>query len=220
LVKRLVRPALRLAVKTLPTLRQKIAPLRRNIHIAMSPEEIENSVIESLRLLQTDYIDVLALHEPSIAMCKDPATLDRLESLVKKGYVRCLSIAGSLESIIAGSEASSLFQFAQFQDNPFLEATDQLCHHPATRNHFLITHSVFGSGALRQFGALMQTSRYSDSTENSADLLFDYALAKNPNGIVLSSMFSRKHSDTNCAHAAAPINPNAIGRVQSVLAVK
>jgi aryl-alcohol dehydrogenase-like predicted oxidoreductase len=216
--KRVIRPAMRLAIKAFPRLRQTVAPLRQNMHITMPPEAIENSVIESLRLLRTDYIDVLALHEPTVAMCEDPAILNMLQSLVKKGYVRALSIAGGLDAIVAGSTASQLFSFAQFQDNPFLQAAAQLRQHPATQHHFMITHSVFGSGALQRFTERVKTANDSARIDSPSDLLFDYALAQNQNGIVLSSMFSQKHSEANCAQAAAPVNPDAIARVQNILA--
>ncbi len=215
--KRMVRPAMRLALKAVPNLRKNIAPLRQNVKTIMPLDTIEKSVIDSLRLLRTDYIDVLALHEPALALCQDPALFELLESFIKKGYVRCVSIAGSLEAIIAGSEASPLFQFAQFQDNPFLNASDQMHQNPAAQKHFLISHSVFGSGALERFTELCQKSP-GPLSERPSDLLFDYSLAKNANGIVLSSMFSQRHIENNCARASAPINQDAIARVHALLA--
>jgi aryl-alcohol dehydrogenase-like predicted oxidoreductase len=185
----------------------------------MSPQAVEASVIESLRQLRTDYIDVLALHEPSIAMCTDPALLEMLEGFVKKGYVRSISIAGSPDAAIAGSSASHLFQFAQFQDNPFLEVIDRLRQHPATRNKVLVTHSVFGAGAFEQLSRLQAKAGASQS-QSPGDMLFDYALAKNPNGIVLSSMFSQRHIDVNCHRAAAPIPQDAIAKVNSLTALR
>jgi len=212
---RALRPAVRLALKAFPQLRRSVTQMRGpEIEVNMPASEIEKSVVDSLRLLQTDYIDVLALHEPSIAMCEAPATLEMLEKIVKKGYVRCISIAGSPRSIIAGSSASPLYQFAQFQDNPFLEMANQLCQYSALQNRFFITHSVFGAGTLERFTDLVQKSSMSSQlAESPSQLLFDYALAKNQNGIVLSSMFSQRHIEHNCARAAAPVNEKAVALV-------
>ncbi len=217
---RALRPAVRLALKTFPRLRHSVAQMRGpEIQVNLPAPEIEKSVIESLRLLQTDYIDVLALHEPSIAMSKSPATLEMLGQLVKKGYVRCISIAGSPQAIIAGSSASPLYRFAQFQDNPFLEMGDKLRQQPATQNHFFITHSVFGAGTLEQFTNLLQKSPMASNLAMSpSNLLFDYALAKNQNGIVLSSMFSQSHIDHNCARALMPVNQDAVALVTKLCA--
>jgi aryl-alcohol dehydrogenase-like predicted oxidoreductase len=217
---RALRPAVRLALKALPHLRRSVAQMRGpEIQVNMPAPEIEKSVVESLRLLQTDYIDVLALHEPSIAMCEAPATLEMLEKILQKGYVRCVSIAGSRDAIIAGSSVSPLYQFAQFQDNPFLEMTELLRQRPATQNLFFITHSVFGTGTLERFTDLVQKSSMSSQlAASSIHLLFDYALAKNQNGIVLSSMFSQRHIEQNCARASAPVNNEAVALVTKLCA--
>jgi len=216
-LKRMLRPAARFAVTTFPTLRKGIAQLRGpHLQVNMPPQAVEASVIESLRQLRTDYIDVLALHDPAIAMCTDPAILETLEGFVKKGYVRCVSIAGSPDAAIAGSAHSHLFQFAQFQDNPFLGVIDRLRADPATQNKIFVTHSVFGASALQRLSEL-QTQANSSKPPSPGEILFDYALAKNPTGIVLSSMFSPKHIDANCTRAAAPISQDVIATVKNLM---
>jgi aryl-alcohol dehydrogenase-like predicted oxidoreductase len=144
-----------------------------------------------------------------------------LEKIVKKGYVRCVSIAGSPDAIIAGSSVAPLYQFAQFQDNPFLGVTDQISGHPATQNRFYIMHSVFGAGTLERFTDLARRSPMSSQlAESPGHLLFDYALAKNQNGIVLSSMFSQSHIEHNCARASGPVNQDIVALVTKLCALK
>ena len=65
----------------------------------LRPEQIESSVVESLRRLRTDYIDVLALHEPWPQDCASEAILGELRRMIEKGYVRCVAIAGTPEAI-------------------------------------------------------------------------------------------------------------------------
>ena len=70
----------------------------RNVRIPLTAELIETSLQASLARLGTDYLDVFALHDP------DPADLDRdevlcmLNTLVARGLVRHVSIAGKVEA--------------------------------------------------------------------------------------------------------------------------
>ena len=63
-----------------------------------------------------DYVDLLALHEPTPEECADPEIIITLKNMVEKGYARAISIAGSVESIIRGASATDLFQACQFSD--------------------------------------------------------------------------------------------------------
>jgi aryl-alcohol dehydrogenase-like predicted oxidoreductase len=211
---RFLRPAARAVVKAFPRLRAGLVKARFNSDRApLRAELIESSVVESLRRLRTDYLDVLALHEPSSAECVDDAILAAMRRVVEKGYVRCLSIAGAPEAIEAGTRASALFQAAQLADNLFQPAVEQLRAKLAgVASPFLITHGVFSVGAHERLsrllvgdggrlGALASQLGYGPPFMAS-ELLLDYAFALNSEGVVLASMFQQAHIDLNCARAS------------------
>lgn len=215
-IMRLLRPTARAVVKAFPQLRAGIAKARSNQgREPMRAELIESSVVESLRRLRTDYLDVLALHEPSPAECADEAILAALQRVVEKGYARCISIAGAPEAIEAGARASTLFRAAQFPDNLFQPAVEQLrANLSGVASPFLITHGVFGSGAHERLSCLLvgDGGRLGSLASQlgygppfmASELLLDYAFALNPRGVVLASMFQQAHVDLNCARASRP----------------
>ncbi|MGH6794197.1 MAG: aldo/keto reductase, partial [Methylocella sp.] len=92
---RFIRPAARMMARALPQLRGGMAKARvRRSRERLRAEQIESSVVESLRRLRTDYIDVLALHEPWPQDCESDAILRELRRMIERGYVRCVAIAG------------------------------------------------------------------------------------------------------------------------------
>jgi hypothetical protein len=106
-------------------------------------------------------------------------------------------------AVVAGSERFRIIQFANnlFAPNVVL-AKRQL---PANRTVGFVTHSVYGhQGALDALvaiikkeasqRALMNSAGYSGTPQNAAAaFLFDWALASNPDGVVLLSMFQPQH---------------------------
>lgn len=213
---RLFRPAARAMAKALPLLsRQPLRTHRPRSKSRLRADQIEGSVIESLRRLRTDFIDVLALEEPNPEDCLNEAILRELRRVLEKGYVRCVAIAGSPEAIAAGARAPEIFKIAQVADNPFVEAlgrTKQAAGDGA--KFFYVTHGVFGLGAHERLshllvgdggrlGALASQLAYGPPFM-AAEMLLDYAFAVNPDGAVLASMFTQAHIDTNCARARRP----------------
>jgi aryl-alcohol dehydrogenase-like predicted oxidoreductase len=212
---RLLRPAARAMAKALPQLsRRKASPNQINYKSRLRAEQIEGSVIESLRRLRTDYIDVLALDEPSPQDCANEAVLHELRRVLEKGYVRCVAIAGSPEAVAAGARAPEIFKIAQLSDNPFLETLARTKNALADAKFFLVTYGVFGMGAHERLshllvgdggrlGALASQLAYGPPFM-AGEMLLDYAFAANSGGVVLASMFTQAHIDTNCARAARP----------------
>jgi hypothetical protein len=213
---RLLRPAARAMTKALPQWGSRKASGGRIWNKdRLHAEQIENSVIESLRRLRIDYIDVLALDEPSPQDCANEAVLRELRRVIEKGYVRCVAIAGAPEAIIAGARAPGIYKIAQLSDNPFSQTVAPVKDSLAgNAKFFFVTHGVFGVGAHERLshllvgdggrlGALASQLAYGPPFMAS-EMLLDYAFATNPEGVVLTSMFSQSHIDMNCARAARP----------------
>jgi hypothetical protein len=210
-VMRFVRPAVRLAARMLRPLRGGMEKVRRFANKdRLHPEEIESSVTDSLRRLRTDYIDVLALHEPSPRDCANEAVARELRRMVQKGYVRAVAIAGSPEAVVSGSRASELYRIAQLPDSPFAPALARVTAALGEdTSPFFVTHSVFSAHDLLsrllvgdggRLGALASQLAYSPPFMVS-EMLLDHAFAANPQGVILASMFTQAHINMNCDRA-------------------
>ena len=168
---------------------------------SFDPSFVEASVHESLRLLQTDYLDILVLHEVSPA---DITTelLDILENLRRTGIVRSLGTATSYENTHAISLShSGFFDVWQYswclldEDRPPLPGF--AITHGSIQRAVAATRSWLDQQATR-------TRRLSDEAgvdltlgDNLAHTLLGAALAHNPNGITLVSSRQRRRIESN-----------------------
>jgi aryl-alcohol dehydrogenase-like predicted oxidoreductase len=174
-------------------------------------ELVEPFVVDSLRRLQTDYVDVLTLHDPSPEDCANPALLVALQRMVEKGYVRCLSIEGEPEGIEAAN-AYRQFAMVQFRHNPFHRTVERI---RATRlgdaAAFFILRSALG-GAYERLSHLLvgDGGRLASLASQLAygppfmasEILLDYAFGNNPSGVVVVAMSQPPHIDLNCNRAS------------------
>jgi aryl-alcohol dehydrogenase-like predicted oxidoreductase len=164
--------------------------------------------VESLRRLQTDYVDVLALHEAQLADVRREDVLRALDNIVSKGYARTICLAGDLDVGLEAIALSERVRIIQVANNPFTPnvALAKL-RLPPGRCVGFVTHSVYGhDGSLdaltailaRQADkrALMDSSGYCGTPRESAvAFLLDFALASNTEGVVLLSMYKPSHLD-------------------------
>jgi len=174
-------------------------------------ELIEPSVVDSLRRLQTDYVDVLALHDPSPEDCANPALLAALRRVVEKGYVRRLSIEGDPEAIEAASPHGQ-FAMVQFRHNPFHRTVERIrAARLGDAAAFFILRNALG-GAYERLSHLLvgDGGRLASLASQLAygppfmasEILLDYAFGNNPSGVVVVSMSQPPHVDLNCARAS------------------
>jgi aryl-alcohol dehydrogenase-like predicted oxidoreductase len=225
---RLVRPLARRVVAAFPGLRQAVASARPTGERApIDPAAIEHSVTRSLRLLGTDYIDVLAVHEPTMKDAASPEIFHVLRRLVRQGLVRAVSIAGDQAGIEAAVRAGQAIDIAQFPDTP-------LTNHAANlRIQFpiapmFVTHGVFGSGITQAHTSMRpeQRARLTAIAERHGiefaksphDLLLRFAFSNNPDGVVIISMFDTRHIERNATAASLPPIPGFADAVRASLA--
>jgi aryl-alcohol dehydrogenase-like predicted oxidoreductase len=206
-VLRVTRPIVRQAIELVPELRKRVARLRPAAQVVgLTGSLIESSVVESLKRLQTDYIDALALHEPRLADVQRDDVLQALDNVVCKGYARTISLASDLNVALTAVSLSERFGIIQVGNSPFAPtvalAKRQL---PVGRPVGFVTHSVFGhDGSLDALTAmiakqadtraLMDSIGYrGETTKAAAAFLLDFAMASNPEGVVLLSMYKPPH---------------------------
>jgi D-threo-aldose 1-dehydrogenase len=176
---------------------------------AFSPEAAVQSLEASLRALRTDYIDILLLHEATLADAASEALLDALQKQVTRGTVRHLGIASAFPKLNAdASRLASILETVQFDDNA------QNCNLAMLANReqrLLITHSIFKPATLLRDAvkaypqAALESSHQigADLADPNviASLLLHYALRSNSPGIVLFSSTNPAHLETNVREA-------------------
>jgi D-threo-aldose 1-dehydrogenase len=176
---------------------------------AFSPEAAIQSLEASLRALETDYIDILLLHEATLADTASESLLDALQKQVQRGAVRHLGIASAFHKLDANASHLPLgYETVQFDDNAQSRNLEKLANR---EQRLLITHSIFKPAALlrdaaRKFPqAARESSRHigADLADPKviASLLLHYALRSNSAGIVLFSSTNPAHVETNVREA-------------------
>jgi D-threo-aldose 1-dehydrogenase len=172
---------------------------------AFSSEAAIQSLEASLRALQTDYIDILLLHEATLADAASEALLDTLQKQVTRGTVRHLGIASAFPKLEAdASHLSAALETVQFDDNAQSRNLAKLANRD---QRLLITHSIFKPAALlrdavRAFPQLVRQSSQQVGADLAdpnvvAALLLHYALRSNAAGIVLFSSTNPAHLEAN-----------------------
>jgi aryl-alcohol dehydrogenase-like predicted oxidoreductase len=224
LAHRVIRPVVRYGIGLLPELRKHVVRLRPPAQrVGLTGSFIESSIVESLKRLQTDYVDVLALHEPHLADVQREDVLQALDNVVNKGYARTISLASDLTVALAAISLSEHFRIIQVANSPFAPnaalAKQQL---PTGRPVAFVTHSVYGhDGPLRALTAmiskqadkraLMDCLGYRDvPRQSAAAFLLDFALASNPEGVVLLSMYEPLHFSFDIGRLTASPPPEVV----------
>lgn len=207
--KRLLRPLAQRALSLYPQLRSKISAARP--HSARQPVEaaaVGRWLDESLHRLGTDYVDVFALHDPTAAELADDALFEALATLKRRGVIRAVSVAGSIEATELAHRYQRNMDFVQFADSPYVDGANRLAQIDDDGRLAWVSHGVFGSGTLDRFlnepdemqqrlGTLIRLP--ADGVHSTpSDLLLRYALSSNPRGVVITSMFDPEHLEANC----------------------
>lgn len=215
--KALIRAALQPVVKAMPALRPMVARMRPPpARPPLTASFVTASLEGSLRELGTDFVDVLALHEPSGADVANHELLMALEAAVSSGKARSLSIAGDADVCVTGLTHSASFQMGQFPLSPTGGETERV--RTAAPDAFLLTHGVLGSGAFDRYQKTLcdspdATARLADlgyaGPGAAAEVLLDRAFAANDGGVVLMSMFKPDNILRNTRQASRPVGPKA-----------
>ncbi|RYD22171.1 MAG: aldo/keto reductase [Spirochaetia bacterium] len=211
---RLLRPAMRVAVAALPSLRAAVRQRRpAATKLPLNADLISESIDASLRRLGIDYVDVLALHDASPEEVIRDDVLRALETAVTSGKARAAAIASSPKAAVAGVAASGVYRLAQMSNN-LLDPGLERFRSSGNWHVDLVTHSVFGNeGAVAYIAARIErdaafrslvtaTGYEGKPSAVAADLLADFAFTDNPQGVVLASMFAEHHLHHNLARHA------------------
>jgi aryl-alcohol dehydrogenase-like predicted oxidoreductase len=211
--KRLLRPVARGVIKALPSIRNSVSRARSHgVNQPIAPNALRRSVERSLQRLQTDYIDVLALHEPHIEDCANKELFGILEDLKKEGKILEFSIAGSVRAIEVAKETCDGISTCQFPISFFDPATVSIIEDFHSRGLFCITHSVLAGGQIEALSMILArepklATRVAcalgiEGEISAASVLLGFALISNPSGSVVMSMFSTENLQKNVTTAS------------------
>jgi diketogulonate reductase-like aldo/keto reductase len=204
-------------------------PSTRNVSLPLTPQLITESLHRSLQRLGTDHVDVFALHKPAHADIGRDDVQRTLQSLRQAGKVRHVGVAGDMEAAMLALAHRETYSMVQIADDPVDHPLRQLPPQ-GNRPYAVITHSILGVDgtrervlqALRSSGAPAMARLtglgYSANPEQAvAELLLDRALAANPGGVVLMSMFGARHRAQNLKRALGPVRQESLGLVAELL---
>ena len=159
----------------------------RNRHVPLDPGMIETSIVRSLERLGTDRVDVYALHDPQVEDVLRDDILRALERVVARGQAKAIAVAGSTEACRAALAAPGVYGVLQMSVADFCVQRDLFARSGKT----IVLHSVFGVGGALDAARKSETQGAESSV---AGELLARALALNPRGPVLASMFSNRAS--------------------------
>lgn len=190
--------AARRLVALFPALR-KIA--RRSTPALIQPRvyssaKARTSLETSLRELETDYIDILFLHEPVLNDVVDSDVLEFLELAKRQGKIRAYGISGQIEDVLAiCHEVPELTRVVQIPNDAIARNTEALPSDAArailtfspfsSALHQIVTHVKADPAVSRRWQSLVGVD--CTSPDNVAVMLLRYCLSALPSGVVLFS---------------------------------
>jgi D-threo-aldose 1-dehydrogenase len=163
---------------------------------AFGRADLVRSVNRSLKDLRTDYLDILLLHECSVADSRAPEVVSFLEQLRAQGKIRTFGIATHFpETCQILNETPAVAPVAQFASDAFNRNIGAL---PPGRAQLVVTHTPIKQILPRLLEHLaadpaaaarwrQRTGLSPDDRSGIARLLLADAIAENPAGIVLFS---------------------------------
>lgn len=205
------RSAARVLISVAPGLRAKISR-QANAHVSsgnFNVPHLQMSLDRSLTALQTSYLDIVLMHEPSVEEITAPLT-DELECLTQGGRIASYGLAAHHGESFKQSTGDLPGQVLQLSDRAFRAAQASL-----PRDHLYITHSVF-SGALKELTARIETDPSlartcaerlgfdCKDTRRLGRLSLFAAMQRNPTGVVLFSSLNPDTIRKNAALLHAP----------------
>ena len=204
-------------------------PSTRNVSLPLTPQLITESLHRSLQRLGTDHVDVFALHKPAHTDIARDDVQRTLQGLRQAGKVRHVGVAGDLEAARLALRHRETYSLVQLADDPVESPLRQLPPQGDTP-YATVSHSILGIDgtrervlqALRSHGApamsRLASLGYGTNPEQAVtELLLDRALAANPGGVVLMSMFGARHRAQNLKRAQEQVRPQALALVSELL---
>jgi aryl-alcohol dehydrogenase-like predicted oxidoreductase len=159
-----------------------VAPVRGTFSARQAEESLNKSLLE----LQTDYVDILLLHECMLEDANSPEMLKFLDVARQKGKIRLYGLGTHYRNLPADfHDIADAHSVVQFENNIGKQTISHFCHHDG---RLLITHGLFQQ-------CISQNTVYQDVSPVKNAL--EYAQKSNPDGITLFSSTNIEHIRSN-----------------------
>jgi len=171
------------------------------------PQYLAQSIENTLRRLNTDYLDMFLLHGPTLLDVADGRAFEMLERVKDKGLIRQYGV--SCQRSVTAEDAVGFFDHPgvsslQVPLHPYnTKVVDALQGAAIKRNIGLVAREAFLEGAIFDDELLRGAlAKHPDRTPAQAALQF--ALQVNTSGPVLVGVTSRKHLNENIDAVSKP----------------
>ena len=153
----MLKPVLKPLVQRLQTARELAATMRQHAAAAdsfrqdFSPKYITEAIDASLRRLQTDYLDILFLHDPPLSDVRSDDAMGALDRAKAAGKIRHIGISTSdpltLEWLAKYRRDVGVVQMAVNAESP--SSLQSLLSNLSAAGIGVVANHIFGSAALR-----------------------------------------------------------------------
>ncbi len=154
------------------------------IRYSINKSELERAIFNSLKRLQTDYLDYYMIHEGCPAFLTDEAN-EYLTGLLHRGIVRNLGIASNIH-VIRSLDTTSLTNWSVLQYEYHERYSEEVIKKFSDKQHF--HHSC-----LKQ----LDQKQKKEQSHKQAGKLLAKAVKENPFGKILFSTRSRNRLEAN-----------------------
>lgn len=209
-------PLARRAVAAVPGLRARLrrSAVQANAKLPLTGPLVTETLETSLRRLQTDHVDLYALHNATPEEVAREDVLRALEDLRAAGKTRACAVASDAAAARAALRLGAPYDVVQIALPPPGGDTGLLAEARAA-GFGVIVHSVLGiDGALARGAtdpaaqaAAQAATGLADPGAARARLLLIRAATLNPAGLTLVSMFSQARRTANLDPAASRPDP-------------
>ncbi len=228
-----LRPALRLASSFRTHFQATRASLKRQ---TFSPDYLSRAIDGSLRRLQTDYLDIFQLHNPSCDVIATGEFIEPLESAKSQGKIRCYGVScRTVDDALlclrySGISAVQIpINLLQFEGVPSFLALSKRA------NVAVIARQPFASGFLARRDANFKSKhvpgdQFAHKTERAkafqflelknnrtiAQAALEFVLRLPGVSLVIAGMNNEKHLNENLAAPAWPLTQEEMAQIYAV----
>ena len=200
----------RAAIRTVPALRRVFRRQTNRLYHprCYSPEFAARSLDISLRELNTDYVDILVLHEPTLEDLSNTEIIPWLQAAKSAGKIRAYGISGEFDDLVAIDsrfpELSAIVQLPCDVLNRNMErlkprSTQAVVTFSALSRALDILRNVLHCSTQANMTWTSEFGAESLSDNWMVSALLHYCLNTNPNGVVLFSSTKEHQINNTCA---------------------
>jgi aryl-alcohol dehydrogenase-like predicted oxidoreductase len=204
------KPAARSIIRYLPFLKKKVQQIAGStlVRSKFTPEYASICIEKSLKELQTDYIDLYLLHSCHYQDALQDELFALLQDFIKDGKIRCFGVSSSaIESLRIKENNRQNIHYFQFESS-LLNNNSLLFNNK--QESFIFANAPFERGnvekyiiskikekpfIIKEFQNLFDID-ITDSDQRNRFIL-QSALSSNPNGVVICTMLTSKHIESN-----------------------